>query len=74
MKKPKIKKDLKDHLSAIEPVGIVAVVSINTIWNKNSLVVGINQFGDENLNFTNGSNDALRLDSMSNSKWFKKNN
>ena len=25
---------ISNHLSAIEPVGIVAVVSINTIWNK----------------------------------------
>jgi hypothetical protein len=28
-------KDLKFHRSAREPVGIVAVVSMNTIWNRN---------------------------------------
>ena len=28
-------KDLKLHRSAMEPVGIVAVVSMNTIWNRN---------------------------------------
>ena len=28
-------KDLNDHLSAIAPVGIVAVVSMNTIWKRN---------------------------------------
>ena len=30
-----MKKDENFHLSAIDPVGIVAVVSINTIWKRN---------------------------------------
>ncbi len=29
-------KDLNAHLSAIAPVGIVAVVSMNTIWKRNN--------------------------------------
>src|SRR5689334_21025192 len=34
IKKPYIINDLNDQRSAIEPVGIVAVVSINTIWKR----------------------------------------
>ncbi len=36
MKKLKMTNDENFQRSAIAPVGIVAVVSMNTIWNRNS--------------------------------------
>ena len=36
MKKPKMTNDENFQRSAIAPVGIVAAVSMNTIWNRNS--------------------------------------
>ena len=38
--KLKITNDEKRQRSAIAPVGIVAVVSMNTIWNRNSAAIG----------------------------------
>jgi hypothetical protein len=35
MKKPYTTNDLKVQRSAMAPVGMVAVVSMNTIWNRN---------------------------------------
>src|SRR5258708_2660717 len=36
IKSPYMTKDLNDHLSAMAPVGMVAVVSMNTIWKRNN--------------------------------------
>ena len=39
-KKPNTTKDVNFHRSAMAPVGIVAVVSMNTIWNRKMAKTG----------------------------------